>query len=57
MAAGQAFRVMLRMQIKPGMAEEFEQVWRDRVARLDAIFGEDVPPPTQPDTNPIHPHS
>src|SRR6266404_1188395 len=28
MPAG-AFRVMLRMQIKPGMGAEFEQVWRE----------------------------
>lgn len=25
----QPFRVMLRMQIKPGMEQDFEKVWRD----------------------------
>ena len=25
--AGQVFRVMLRMEIKPGRAEDFERVW------------------------------
>ncbi|MFG2860421.1 antibiotic biosynthesis monooxygenase family protein [Streptomyces sioyaensis] len=27
--ATQPFRVMLRMQIKPGMEQDFEKVWRD----------------------------
>lgn len=27
--ADEVFRVMLRMQIKPGLEEGFEQVWRD----------------------------
>ncbi|MDH6113739.1 heme-degrading monooxygenase HmoA [Kitasatospora sp. MAP12-15] len=27
--AASAFRVMLRMQIKPGMEQDFERVWRE----------------------------
>ncbi len=27
--ADQVFRVMLRMQIKPGMEQDFERVWRE----------------------------
>jgi heme-degrading monooxygenase HmoA len=29
MARDEVFRVMLRMQIKPGLEAEFERVWRD----------------------------
>jgi heme-degrading monooxygenase HmoA len=29
MAGGDRFRVMLRMQIKPGMGADFERVWRE----------------------------
>ena len=25
------------------LLDQFEQLWRDRVARLDALFGDDVP--------------
>ena len=25
------------------LLDQFEQIWRDRVARLDALFGDDVP--------------
>lgn len=46
------------------LLDQFEQVWRDRVARLDALFAEEAPsgaasdpPHVLPSTPDPHPHS